>query len=58
VHSRKMAARMLAHGDDVLFYENTDGGHAGAADHKQQAEMTALSYRYSTNTLGLNPARK
>jgi prolyl oligopeptidase len=53
-----MAARMLAHGDDVLFYENTDGGHAGAADHKQQAEMTALSYRYSTNTLGLNPARK
>jgi prolyl oligopeptidase len=54
VHARKMAARMLEQGHDVLFYENTDGGHAGAADHKQQAEMAALSYRYLANTLGLN----
>jgi len=53
VHARKMAARMLAQAHDVLFYENTDGGHAGAADHKQQAEMAALSYRYLAKKLGL-----
>jgi prolyl oligopeptidase len=46
VHARKMAARMLAQGHEVLFYENTDGGHAAAADHKQAAEMWALSFVY------------
>jgi len=46
VHARKMAARMLAQGHDVLFYENTDGGHAAAADHRQAAEMWALSFVY------------
>ena len=30
----------------MLFYENTDGGHAAAADHKQAAEMWALSFVY------------
>jgi prolyl oligopeptidase len=56
VHARKMAARMLAQGHDVLFYENTDGGHAAAADHKQQAEMLALSYTYLREKLGLKSA--
>ena len=46
VHARKMAARMQAQGHEVLFYENTDGGHAAAADHKQAAEMWALSFVY------------
>jgi prolyl oligopeptidase len=46
VHARKMAARMQAQGHEVLFYENTDGGHAGAADHRQAAEMWALSFVY------------
>jgi len=46
VHARKMAARMEEQGHDVLFYENTDGGHAAAADHKQAAEMWALSFVY------------
>jgi prolyl oligopeptidase len=46
VHARKMAALMEAQGHDVLFYENTDGGHAAAADHKQAAEMWALSFVY------------
>ena len=46
VHARKMAARMEAQGHQVLFYENTDGGHAAAADHKQAAEMWALSFVY------------
>jgi prolyl oligopeptidase len=46
VHARKMAARMEAQGHEVLFYENTDGGHAAAADHRQAAEMWALSFVY------------
>jgi prolyl oligopeptidase len=46
VHARKMAALMEAQGHEVLFYENTDGGHAAAADHKQAAEMWALSFVY------------
>ncbi len=46
VHARKMAARMEEQGHDVLFYENTDGGHAAAADHKQAAQMWALSFTY------------
>ena len=53
VHARKMAAKMEALGADVLFYENTDGGHAAAADHKQAAEMWALSFVYLAQKLGL-----
>ena len=43
-HSRKMVAKMKQMGHDVLYYENTEGGHAGAADHKQAAFMSALDY--------------
>jgi prolyl oligopeptidase len=53
VHARKMAARMEEQGHDVLYYENTDGGHAAAADHKQAAEMWALSFVYLKRMLGL-----
>lgn len=52
-HARKMAARMEAQGHDVLFYENTDGGHAAAANHKQAAEMWAQSFVYLKQRLGL-----
>jgi prolyl oligopeptidase len=55
VHARKMAAKMEAQGHDVLFYENTDGGHAAAANHKQTAEMWALSFVYLKQKLGLAP---
>ncbi len=53
VHARKMAARMEEQGHNVLFYENTDGGHAAAANHKQAAEMWALSFVYLARELGL-----
>jgi prolyl oligopeptidase len=53
VHARKMAARMEQQGHSVLFYENTDGGHAAAANHKQAAEMWALSFVYLARELGL-----
>ncbi|HEV2285511.1 MAG TPA: prolyl oligopeptidase family serine peptidase [Steroidobacteraceae bacterium] len=52
VHARKMAARMEEQGHTVLFYENTDGGHAAAADHRQAAEMWALSFVYLKQMLG------
>lgn len=53
VHARKMAAKMQAQGHEVLFYENTDGGHAAAADHRQAAEMWSLSFVYLAEKLGL-----
>lgn len=53
VHARKMAARMLEQGHEVWFYENTDGGHSAAADHRQAAEMWALSFVYLAEKLGL-----
>jgi len=55
VHARKMAARMQAQGHEVLFYENTDGGHAAAADHRQAAEMWALSFVYLKQKLMSHP---
>ncbi len=43
-HARKMVAKMEDQHHDVLYYENTEGGHAGAANNKQQAYMAALAY--------------
>jgi prolyl oligopeptidase len=58
VHARKMYARMEEQGHEALFYENTDGGHAAAANHSQQAEMNALTYVYLAQKLGLGPASR
>jgi len=45
-HARKMAALMRAQGHDVLYWENMEGGHAGAANNTQQARMWALTYSF------------
>lgn len=45
-HARKMVAKMKALGKDVLYYENIEGGHGGAADNKQAAFMSALAYTF------------
>jgi prolyl oligopeptidase len=45
-HARKMAARMEAQGHDVLFYENIEGGHAGAANNEERAYMNALAFSF------------
>jgi len=45
-HARKMAALMHEQGHPFYFYENTEGGHAGAANNRQRAYMTALAYSY------------
>ncbi|MFN3244712.1 MAG: prolyl oligopeptidase family serine peptidase [Planctomycetota bacterium] len=50
-HARKMMARMMAQGHDVLYYENIEGGHGGAADNKQAAFMAALSWTFLWETL-------
>ena len=51
-HARKMAARMLDQGHAALYWENTEGGHAGAADNAQTARMWALTYRFLIEQLG------
>nr|WP_202863098.1 prolyl oligopeptidase family serine peptidase [Ornithinimicrobium murale] len=53
-HARKMAARMLAAGKDVTYYENIEGGHGGAATNEQLAHMQALAYRFLAERLGLD----
>ena len=45
-HARKMVARMKEQGHDVLYYENIEGGHGGAANNKQAAYMSALAYTF------------
>jgi prolyl oligopeptidase len=45
-HARKMVARLQEQGHDVVYYENVEGGHGGAADNKQRAFMDALAYTF------------
>jgi prolyl oligopeptidase len=45
-HARKMAAKMKAMNLDLLYYENIEGGHGGAADNKQLAFMQSLAYTF------------
>ena len=42
---------MLAQGHRVLYYENIEGGHAGAADNAQRAFMWALAFAFLHHTL-------
>jgi prolyl oligopeptidase len=50
-HARKMVAKMKEQGHDVLYYENIEGGHGGAANNKQAAYMMALAYTFLLNEL-------
>jgi prolyl oligopeptidase len=45
-HARKMAAKMDGYGMPFYYYENIEGGHSAAANLKQRAEQTALSFVY------------
>ena len=47
-HARKMVAKLHAVGvkDRVFYYENTEGGHGGAADNRQLAFMKTLQYTF------------
>ncbi len=45
-HARKMAARMLEQHHDILFYENTEGGHAAGANNAQRATFWAMAFTF------------
>jgi prolyl oligopeptidase len=50
-HARKMFAKMKEMGQPVWYYENTEGGHAGAANNDQQALMMALGFVFLQESL-------
>jgi prolyl oligopeptidase len=45
-HARKMAAKLIDQGRDVLYYENIEGGHSAAADLLQVARRDALTITF------------
>ncbi len=45
-HARKMVARLREQGHPVLYYENIEGGHGGAADNEQRATLQAVEFTY------------
>ena len=56
-HARKAAARLEELGYPVLFYENTDGGHAAGANLRETARRLALEYTYLSRRLMDTPAQ-
>lgn len=50
-HARKMTAALEQTGQPVWYYENIEGGHAGAADNAQTAFKAALCYTFLHRTL-------
>ena len=57
-HARKAAARLEELGYPVLFYENTDGGHAAGANLRETARRLALEYTYLSRRLMDTPAQE
>ena len=51
-HARKMTARLLEQGHDVLYFENIEGGHGAAANNEQAARMWAQTYTFLWRQLG------
>ena len=45
-HARKMTAALEAAGQPVWYYENIEGGHGGAADNAQRADLQALEFAF------------
>ena len=57
-HLRKMVAALLeeagpTRAPTALAWENTEGGHGGAADNGQRAYMWALTYNFLAQALGM-----
>jgi prolyl oligopeptidase len=48
-----MAARMIEQEHDILYYENIEGGHGGAADNPQKAYLAALEFAFLAKQLGM-----
>lgn len=45
-HARRMVAKLKQLGHPVLYYENIEGGHAGAATNESRAALMAREYSY------------
>ena len=54
-HARKMAARMMEQGHQVLYHENIEGGHGAGADNFQHADRQALELAFLWQQLGPRP---
>jgi prolyl oligopeptidase len=54
-HARKMVARLQSLGQPVWYWENREGGHAGASDMGQTALMWALTYGFFQQQLMASP---
>ncbi len=54
-HARKMVAKMREQLHDVLYYENIEGGHGGAATNKQSAFMWSMAYTFLWKQLAEAP---
>lgn len=51
-HARKLAQRLEDMGHEFDYYENIDGGHAGAANLDETAHSYAMIYSYLADKLG------
>ena len=51
-HARTMAHRMLSMGQDVTYFENSEGGHGRASTNAQRAFMVALEHEFLRRHLG------
>lgn len=54
-HARKMVARMEKQGHPVLYYENIEGGHSGAANLEQRLKVWTMSFVYLYQQLMSSP---
>jgi prolyl oligopeptidase len=43
---------MQEFGHELLYWENLEGGHGGAANNAQRAQMVALEYSFLWQQLG------
>jgi prolyl oligopeptidase len=50
-HARKMFAKMKDQGHDVLYFENTEGGHGAGTTPEQQSYVNALMYAFFRKAL-------
>ena len=50
-HARKMVARMQSQQHPTLYFENMEGGHAGATNAKQLAHRSSLEFTYLAQQL-------
>ena len=50
-HARKMMAKMMEFEKPALYWENTEGGHAGAANIEQKVKFSALQWTFLVEQL-------